>query len=86
MIYTAKNKNVIVEYIKPEEKKGILIVPGREADKHKGKVISVSDDFPFKLELWDVIIFDKYAGTLIDEEKGLYSVSHSGIICTVEEE
>lgn len=85
MKYLPAPKKLIVQYIKPEIKKGVLILPEDEADFRKGLVLSAGEECP-SYYTGSYIYYSKYGGLPIDKPNDVYLIDITEIFCRVEEE
>lgn len=86
MKYRPTPKKLIIQNVKPSDKIGLLIVPVQK-DTHKtGIVKAIGQDFPYPLNIGDYVMFTKFGGLALDEEKGLHILHADEVICIINPE
>jgi len=85
MKYLPTPKTILVKYLPPEQKIGILIVPCRDNKKIIGEVIAIGESFPFTLHIGQKLMFYSYS-TQLDEKEGIFALEEDNILCLINEE
>ena len=88
MKYIPASKKIIVQYLPPEEKQGIIITMKKEDDQtfKRGLVIETGHECPEWIEKSDCIYYAKYAGICIDKENNLFVIDLNDIYCVANHE